>query len=459
MSARAIFVGGTASHVGKSWIATAICRWLRRRGYRVAPFKAQNMSNNSAACANGCEIGRAQAVQAEACEIGPEPDMNPILLKPEGDMGCQVVLNGKVWNSLGARAYHDHFEFMQSQVLHAYARLAERFEYVVIEGAGSVAELNLKKRDLVNLGLARQVGARALLVADVDRGGVFASLIGTIQLLEPDERAVVRSWLVNRFRGDPSLFSDGLQILRERTGMRGLGNLPYLPLARIPEEDSVSLEVAQVGESDIAIVRLPRISNFTDFDRIPNPRWVTAPDACKYRAVILPGTKNTIADLQWLREQRLDEWILRQHAEGATLLGICGGFQMLGEFVLQNGTTVEGLNLLPVTTVMTEEKTVRVVKGHTSFGTAFEGYEIHMGETTGPNNLPPFARTEYGGDGARVGNCVGTYVHGVLEHPDVVREVLGVEPTAVLPNGEIYDRMADYFEQYADIELFEELYL
>ncbi|HYO82099.1 MAG TPA: cobyric acid synthase, partial [Bryobacteraceae bacterium] len=268
MAARSIFVGGTTSHAGKSWMTAAICRYLKNRGLRVAPFKAQNMSNNSFPAVNGGEIGRAQAAQAAACGVEPHTDMNPILLKPHSDCGSQVVLHGRVWRDLSASAYYEHFEFLRGQVLDSYQRLSRAYDVVVIEGAGSVAEVNLRQRDLVNFGFANLVGAPALLVADIDRGGVFASLIGTVQLLQEEEFRLLRSFAVNRFRGDLSLFSDGVSFLENRMEKPCLGVFPWARDIRLDEEDGVSVEALRARGHDVAIIRLPRISNLTDFERI-----------------------------------------------------------------------------------------------------------------------------------------------------------------------------------------------
>src|SRR5262245_24864567 len=307
-------------------MATAICGWLRSRGIRVAPFKAQNMSNNSYACPGGGEIGRAQVVQAEACGLEPSPDMNPILLKPNSDMGSQVVLDGKVWKTLAARDYYEHFDFLLTRVMDAYGRLARQYEYIVIEGAGSVTELNLKSHDLVNLGLARRLNAPGLLVADIDRGGVFAAIAGTFCLLDDEEKRLIRSFAVNRFRGDPSLFSAGVELIEARTSRPCLGVFPMLPNVSLDAEDSVCLE-EHVGQADspprrsgrrVAIVRFPHISNFTDFRLLTCfADWVTRPGDDRFDCVILPGTKNTLGDLEWLRSAGLDQWIVEQKRRGA----------------------------------------------------------------------------------------------------------------------------------------------
>jgi adenosylcobyric acid synthase len=467
MRAKPIFVGGTTSHAGKSWMTTAICAWLRALGYRVTPFKAQNMSNNSCACPNGGEIGRAQAAQAEACGIAPEPAMNPILLKPNSDMGSQVVLDGKVWRTLRAREYYEHFEFLLARVLDAYESLAARFEYVVIEGAGSVAELNLKRHDLCNLGLARRLSAPGLLVADIDRGGVFASVIGTFCLLEEEEKALLRSFAVNRFRGDASLFADGVQILESRTCRPCLGVFPMAAGIDIDAEDAVCLEETspRADGATVAIIRLPRISNFTDFRLLhPFAQWVTRPVDKRFDCVILPGTKNTIGDLAWLRQNGLDDWILGQSRNGARVVGICGGYQMMGDRVADPHHVesemgeAQGLGLLPVATELRAEKTVRAVEAATPSGIQFSAYEIHMGETPRLSDTEPFAILRDGSlEGVRTDRCVGTYLHGALECAAVVSELAGRTIPPAAPKQQTYAQLADWFARHQ--RGFEEMYL
>ena len=463
-----IFIGGTSSHAGKSWMVTAICAWLRRRGLRVAPFKAQNMSNNSYPCRAGGEIGRAQAAQAWACGLEPEPAMNPILLKPNSDGGSQVVVHGKVWKTLPARAYYEHFEFLLQEVLQAYADLASRFDVVVMEGAGSVTELNLRQFDLVNLGLATRLSAPWLLVADIERGGVFASVIGTVGLLTPEERALMRAFAVNKFRGDLSLFEDGKRILEERTGRPCLGVFPYANGIDLDDEDSLSIPDASTGSAmpagqRCAILRFPRISNTTDFRLLKCASWITAPAGQHFDFIFLPGTKNTVADLEWLRAQGLAEWILAEHRRGATVIGVCGGFQMLGESIgdpycmESNSSEVSGLGLLPIRTVLQREKTTRVVQATTRSGHAFSAYEIHLGETTvlcsDPGAFRP-ARRRYPGWSSVPTECIGTYLHGALEDTEVLAE-LGIiaAPAPLMP----FSSLANWFAPYGKV--FEELFL
>jgi adenosylcobyric acid synthase len=449
-------VGGTASHVGKSWTAAAICRWLRQRGVRVAPFKAQNMSNNSYPASDGGEIGRAQAAQAAACGLEPVTDMNPILLKPHSGTGSQVIVHGRVWKDLTAAAYAEHFEYLRSCVLQSYHRLASTFEFIVIEGAGSVAEVNLRARDLVNFGLATEIGAPALLVSDIDRGGVFASLTGTLDLLSPPERSLVRAFAVNRFRGNAELFRDGIDFLERRTGIPCAGVFPAAEHISLEDEDAVSVEGRSINGADVAIVRLPRVSNFTDFDCI-DADWITDPVRLLYSHIILPGTKNTTGDLEWMRERGLDAWVHKQHAAGAQIIGVCGGYQILGEWITEAGRTVRGLGLLPVETVMQPAKTVRRAAAAID-GTTFEAYEIHMGRTRVRAGEQSFALVDGSPEGIRAGRCVGTYLHDSLRSPAVLQN-LGICGRDGRPRQETYDALARWFDENADTRLFQELYL
>ena len=459
MAAKPLFIGGTSSNAGKSWMATAVCAWLRRRGVAVAPFKAQNMSNNSYPCRQGGEIGRAQVVQAEACGLEPEPAMNPILLKPNGAGSSQVVVNGQVWKTLPPRAYYEHVPELRRHVRAAYDDLARRFDVVVIEGAGSVSELNLKATDLVNLDLVVRLRAPWMLVADIERGGVFASVLGTIGLLTPEERGLLRGFAINKFRGDVSLFEEGARTLEARTGSHCFGIFPHAADITIDAEDSLALQttarsLAPAG-ARIAIVRLPCMSNATDFRLLTWADWIQAAPAGDFDFVVLPGTKNSIADLKWLHSTGLSAWILGQRRRGATVLGICGGYQMMGRRIddplgVEGGGSATGLGLLPVVTVMRPDKRTEVKAATTRGGTRFTGYEIHMGETSFEGSAPqPFARFEDGtGDGACLPGAIGTYLHGALENPDVCAEVFGVPIASLAPKRDHYERLAGWLEQH-----------
>ncbi len=488
-------------------MTTAICRSLRRRGLRVAPFKAQNMSLNSFPCVDGGEIGRAQVAQAEACGLAPAADMNPILLKPTAHDASQVIVNGRVWKQLSARDYYTHYEFLLDQVLAAFQRLAEQFDFIVMEGAGSASEINLRSRDLVNLPLAVRLRAPAMLVADIDRGGVFASVAGTFSLLEPCERELLRSFVVNRFRGDRAIFADGCEMLEQLAGRPCLGLFPYADDIRLDDEDIVSLEdsaqrvngTVRVGPSTttgglrIAIIQLPRISNFTDFRLLAGAEYITEPQREMPDVIILPGSKNTLGDLQWLRERKLDRWIVDCHSRGASVWGICGGYQMLGHRVSDpvgvesSSGSLEGLGLLPVETAMLEEKATRVVRAKLAAGEVeFQAYEIHMGETKpAPESaavpfawgeskkaraIAPFAWIDGQPEGCCRDGIVGTYLHGALETPEVLSSMLAdvarrrgkpFDRSAVRGDSkeEHYERLADWFEQNVDMARFEELYL
>ena len=462
VSARSLFVGGTSSNAGKSWMVTAMCASLRRRGLAVAPFKAQNMSNNSFPCRDGGEIGRAQVAQAQACGLEPESAMNPILLKPNGDGTSQVVVRGQAWKTLPAREYYKHFDVLLAEVLAAYRELARRFDVIVIEGAGSVSELNLRPFDLVNLGLVTRLEAPWVLVADIERGGVFASIVGTVALLTPEERGLFRGFLVNKFRGDRSLFEPGAGMIESRTGAPCLGVFPFAHDLRLDAEDTLAMEsvrrTAPPEGARIAILRFPCMSNSTDFRLLTWADWIDSSGREDYDFVILPGSKNTMADLAWLRARRLDAWILDQHRKGATVIGVCGGFQMLGEEladprgVESAETFARGLALLPVTTVMESSKTTCVRRARTPAGVQFEGYEIHLGTTTAREPSPPFAFLEDGSpEGVRRNRVMGTYLHGSFENAGVCSEVLGVAVEHVESDpGRTaeYLRLADWFEAH-----------
>jgi adenosylcobyric acid synthase len=443
---------GTSSSVGKSVLTAALCRIFARRGVRVAPFKAQNMSNNAAVCGEGGEIGRAQAVQAAAAGITPTPDLNPILLKPEADSRSQVLVLGRRWQTLRAGSYYRRKEELWPVITAALDRLRAAHELVIIEGAGSPVELNLRAADIVNMAVARYAGSPVLLVGDIDRGGIFAQVLGTLWLMADEERTLVRGLLVNKFRGDRRLFADGVRILEERGGAPVLGVVPYLTELSLPEEDAVALDTDNgrypTGIRDIAVVRLPHIANFDDFD----PFYLESDVRLRYvdsvaalgnpSAVILPGTKCTLADLAWLAQRGLDEAIRRLAARGAAVAGICGGYQMLGRMIRDPGRvesdveTRPGLGLLPVDTVFAGDKAVfqsraRIVSGPSWLadlrGQTVEGYEIHMGRTESACPwLEIVARngepTDQGDGAVRAdGRVWGCYLHGLFANAPLRR--------------------------------------
>jgi len=425
------------------------------------------MSNNSYPCPSGGEIGRAQVAQAWACGLQPEPAMNPILLKPNAEGGSQVIVKGKLWKNLSAREYYREHDSLRGVVAEAYEDLASRFDVVVMEGAGSVAELNLRGFDLANLDLVTRFHIPWLLVSDIERGGVFASILGTIGLLRAEERSLLRAFAVNKFRGDRSLFEDGQRILEERSGHPCLGVCPYAPDLRLDDEDSLSLpQESQTSSGRVsarcAILRFPRISNTTDFRLLTGARWVTSPIAEPFEFIFLPGTKNTIADLAWLRSQGLAEWLCLQHQAGATIIGICGGFQMLGTVIRDplgmesESLEVAGLGFLPVSTTMLSRKTTRVVQVRSPEGFAYPAYEIHLGETEyrGSSRKPFAIFADGSAEGMRANRVLGTYLHGAFEDPQVLRE-LGIpyEDRDVSS----YSAWADWFEPFGD--RFEQLFL
>ncbi|MGQ9502887.1 MAG: cobyric acid synthase [Anaerolineae bacterium] len=412
---RTLMVQGTSSSSGKSLLVTALCRIFARQGVHVAPFKAQNMSNNAAICPDGSEIGRAQAVQAIAAGIEPQADMNPILLKPEADSRCQVVLNGQVWRTFSAREYYRHKPQLWAAVTAALDRLRAHYELVIIEGAGSPVELNLKTGDLVNMAIARYAQSPVLLVGDIDRGGIFAQLLGTLWLLPPEERTLVRAMIINKFRGDLSLFAEGVRILEERGGIPVLGIVPYLDYVRIPDEDAVAIEehkylldtdalhaTLSPGEVDVVVIKLPHIANFDDFDALVDEpgvrvRYVSNLEALGLpHAIVLPGSKSTLSDLRWLRTRGLADAIREFAARGGAVVGICGGYQMLGQVIRDPLHTesseeeIAGLSLLPVETDFAQDKvthrvTACILEGPGWLaplsGTTVHGYEIHKGRT------------------------------------------------------------------------------
>lgn len=479
---------GTASHVGKSVTAAALCRIFRDDGIDVAPFKAQNMALNSFATRDGLEIGRAQASQAEAARVEPSADMNPILLKPVCDTASQVVLNGRVLGTLTGQELFSRRLALFHEVRKAYERLAARHELIVLEGAGSPVEMNLRHLDMVNLNMAEAAGAKCILVADIDRGGVFAQIAGTYELLEPHERARFGGFLINRFRGDPVLLGDGVAFLERRTGQRCLGVVPHLADIGIDEEDSVALVPSRAGARQglrIGAVLLPSLANFTDFDALTRIdgvafSYISDPAAISdYDVVILPGSKNTVRDLAHLRRCGLGDAVVAHAAAGKPLLGICGGFQMLGRTIddphaVESGFRfARGLALLDVTTSIAPVKTTRQVAGRfadrTRFGDAeVTGYEIHAGETVRGDVDPLFVLTR-GGSGETLedgavsagGRILGTYVHGLFDEPACALAVInhfrafsGLPPLdakAIAERGDPYARLAAHFRAHTDI--------
>lgn len=478
MTARALMVCGTASHAGKSLLVTALCRILRQDGRAVAPFKAQNMSNN-AAVADGGEIGRAQAIQARAAGVPPSVRLNPILLKPVGDLRCQVVVAGRVLDTMDVRSYH-HWQETEGRwvVTGHYRALAETCDVVVLEGAGSPVEVNLRDHDLANLWMAEVADAPVLLVGDIDRGGVLAALAGTLDLMEPSERARVRGFVINKFRGDPGLLEPALDYLRIRTGVATLGVIPHLE-HHLPEEDGLGTsDMPDSGRPlTVAVIRLPRIANFTDLDPLrmePDVavRYADRPEALGADLVVLPGTKATLADLAWLRARGLDRAILRHAAAGGAVVGICGGFQMLGTRVadphgVEGGGSALGLGLLPVSTVMDPEKrvceaTYRPAPDAGLGAAPVAGYEIHAGRTVATGCTPLFADAP-AGTGARDGNVWGCYLHGLFENDALRRAVLAPlraarglpEPAPVSYAATLehsIDRLADGVRKHLDME-------
>ncbi len=495
MPARAVMVQGTASNVGKSWLATGLCRLLRQAGIRVAPFKAQNMANNAFATKDGGEIGWAQAAQAEAAGLEPTVDMNPILLKPTSDTGAQVILQGRVRQTMSAREYHRFKAEAVAVVEESYRRLAAEFDVIVLEGAGSPAEINLRDRDLVNMRMARIADATVLLVADASGAGAMAGLVGTLDLLAPEDRARVLGLVLNKY-AQPAP-ARARTTIEARTGVRLLGAIPRVPDLWIPGEDGVVLD-GEDGHGGwdsaavrIGVVRTPRISNFTDFDPLrlePGVavRYVSAAhQLAGADLIILPGSKNTIGDLAFLRAEGMAEAIGRARRFGAMVAGICGGFQMLGQRVEDphgmEGSPggAEGLGLLDVTTVLTREKATHQVTAAVELdsplgpGETLEGYEIHLGTTERRPGLRPLLtlrRRAAGGpalsDGAvsADGAVWGTYVHGIFDNPgfrravvNAVRRAKGLPPldaplgpTARQAKAAQYDRLADLLRRHVD---------
>ncbi|SCX81437.1 adenosylcobyric acid synthase (glutamine-hydrolysing) [Lachnospiraceae bacterium XBB2008] len=500
--ARAIMIQGTMSGAGKSMIAAGLCRIFAQDGYSVAPFKSQNMALNSYVTSEGLEMGRAQVMQARCCKREPLVCMNPILLKPTDDSGSQVIVNGIPVGNMRAAEYFRYKQQLVPEIQAAYDKLAGMADIIVIEGAGSPVELNLKKNDIVNMGLARMTDAAVLLVGDIDRGGVFAQLIGTLDLLEPDERARIKGLIVNKFRGDIGLFKDGIEILEKKGHKPVMGVVPYLDI-RLEDEDSLSdrFSARTKRDFDICVIRFPRISNFTDmdvFEQVPDlsVRYVDDPDDVGDPDIlILPGTKNTGGDLEWMKQQGLDAAVISYARAGGVVIGICGGYQMLGMRIsdpdgVESGATVCGIGLLPVATVMNREKTRTEYIGYIPAwkgvledmnGMQVTGYEIHNGVTALVGR--ELFDTEYGdcvpvpdadpsecvyapdGTGCNRGNIYGTYIHGIFDEEGVAPRLIsliaahrGKNIDVSMMRGhfdeseDMYDKLAEHLRACLDID-------
>lgn len=464
-----LMVQGTGSDAGKSLLTAALCRWLKRRGVGVAPFKPQNMALNSAVTEDGGEIGRAQAA---ACGLAPHSDMNPVLLKPSSDTDVQVIIQGRPVTTLGAGAYHDYKRIARQVVLDSHARLAGQFAAIVAEGAGSPAEVNLRRNDIANMGFAEAVSCPVILVADIDRGGVFAHLVGTLALLSEGERARVKGFVINRFRGDLALLEPGLDWLERETGKPVLGVLPYLQGLHLDAEDALPRDAGQGGGFKIVVPALPRISNHTDFDPLrlhPGVELIfAAPGATPPGAdlICLPGSKSVRADLDWLRGQGWDSHLNRHLRYGGKVIAICGGFQMLGRGLydplgVEGGRgSSPGLGLLDLETTLARDKELRNVSGRLAWCDArVRGYEIHAGVTTGPAVARPSTLPEHGPDGAISADeqILGTYVHGMFDHPEACDALLawagytagGATDIAARRDADL-DRLADAVETHLD---------
>jgi adenosylcobyric acid synthase len=495
--AKAIMFLGTGSDVGKSIAATAFCRIFKRRGFSVAPFKAQNMSNNSYVTMEGGEIGRAQVVQAEACGLLPSVHMNPVLLKPSTAIGAQIVLHGKVINQMDAADYHQFKPRLKKAVMASYSYLSERYNLIVMEGAGSCCEMNLKGNDLVNLPMALAANAPCILVADIDRGGVFAQLIGTYNLMSRKEKAITIGFLINKFRGDASLFDSGIDYIEKKTGKPVLGLVPFYHDILIDSEDSVAvqedrLSIMPTGPDtiNIAVLRLPAISNFTDIQAFLREKDVTVNYLSRpedlpggdlpgdYDCLIIPGTKNVMEDAVWVAGLGWTS-VIRRFAQRKMVIGICGGYQLLGENILDpygvesDRKVIKGIGLLPVETVLEKQKIVRKVAGTCiSNGSRIEGYEIHMGKTSVlDKTIEPFLKIHEPGkddwwlDGCclKAGHIAGTYVHGIFDMPgfrtaflNALRRGKGLKEASPRqgrhPRFDQYDLLADHFEKHCNVD-------
>ncbi len=477
---KTLMIQGTASDAGKSTVVAGLCRLFQRRGIRVAPFKPQNMALNSAVTTDGGEIGRAQAVQAQAAGLEPHTDMNPVLLKPASDTGAQVIIHGKALSQMEAQDYHAYKRTAMQAVLDSHERLNAQYERVIVEGAGSPAEINLREGDIANMGYAEAVDCPVILVADIDKGGVFAQIVGTLELLSASERARIKGFIINRFRGDIALLQPGLDWLEQKTGKPVFGVLPYLHGLHLEAEDALPRETNNQDASfRITVPVLPQISNHTDLDPLRHHPGVTVtfipPDDTPPPAdlVILPGSKNVRADLAWLQQQGWGDYLQRHLRYGGKVIGICGGFQMLGEAIhdprgLEDTPgSIEGLSLLPMQTTLEEEKQLRRVSGQLTLGDVpIEGYEIHMGISEGAALQRPAVQLGNATDGAISADnqILGTYLHGLFERQEACNTLLrwaGLKEQQAIDYRRLreqeIDRLADGMEQHLDMEQIEVL--
>ena len=441
--AKVIMVQGTMSNAGKSFLVAGLCRVFMQDGYRTAPFKSQNMALNSYITKDGLEIGRAQAMQAEAAGIEPTVEMNPILLKPTSNVGSQVIVNGEVLGNMKAMDYYANKKQLVPEIEKAFEKLSEEYDIIVIEGAGSPAEINLKENDIVNMGMARIAKAPVLLCGDIDRGGVFASLYGTVKLLEDEEQSMIKGLIINKFRGDVEILKPGLQMIEEKTGIPVVGVVPLTPLD-IDDEDSLSDRLTHTGQKggiDLAVIRLPHISNFTDFNVFERMDGVSlryvgsAGELGTPDLIFLPGTKNTMDDLTWLRESGMETAVLRCAEQKVPVMGICGGYQMLGELLedpdgVEHGGSMRGMGLLHTKTVFSRAKTRTQIQGRVNTvsicgefaGREVQGYEIHMGRTEKTGDCQETIYLEDGrldGLSNPEGTVFGTYLHGIFDYGDL----------------------------------------
>ncbi len=485
--AKAIMIQGTMSNAGKSLVSAALCRIFRQDGYRCAPFKAQNMALNSFVTSDGLEMGRAQVMQAEAAGIEPSVLMNPVLLKPSSDTGSQVIVMGEVMGDMSAADYFRRKKELVPVIMNAYNELAADCDIIVIEGAGSPAELNLAADDIVNMGMARRAKSPVLLVGDIDRGGIFAQLLGTLMLLEKEEQSMVRGLIVNKFRGDKEIFKSGTDILEQRSGKPVAGVIPYID-CDIDDEDSLSERLIHNSKDcliEIAVIRLPRISNFTDFDVFSrfsgvSVRYITKAGQLKCPdMIIIPGTKSTVSDMKWLRESGIEAEIKSLADSGIPVWGICGGYQILGNYLsdinnCEGGDSVKGMGLLNSETVFESQKIRTRTKGRFSAvggifsslnGTEFYGYEIHNGRTI-HSGADMLTMENGSGDGATSGNIYGCYVHGIFDNSEVADKIIrslcaerGVDFTEITVRNVVdyknmqYDILADEVRKNTDMEL------